>query len=134
MRANKISSLCYFCSKFNNFVHMSIFKKATEKISGLKAKSTAVRVLLNRYFIALLVFVLLILFNSRTSLHQMLQSMNTIRRQKQQELYYKQAIKTTDERIKQLTSNKDTLEMFARENYYFQEDGEDVFIVEQEKE
>lgn len=113
---------------------MSVFKKAKEKISGLKAKSTAVRILLNRYFIALLVFVLLILFNSRTSLHQMLQSMNTIRRQKQQELYYKQAIKTTDERIKQLTSNKDTLEMFARENYYFQEDGEDVFIVEQEKE
>ena len=45
-------------------------------------------------------------------------------------MYYRQAIKATDERINQLTSNKDTLEMFARENYYFQEDGEDVFIVE----
>ena len=109
---------------------MSVFTKAKEKISELKAKSPVVRVLLNKYFIAMLVFVLLILFNSRTSLHQMLQSMNTIRNQKKQELYYRQAIKTTDERIKQLTSNKDTLEMFARENYYFQEDGEDVFVVE----
>ena len=49
-------------------------------------------------------------------------------------MYYRQAIKSTDERIKQLTSNKDTLEMFARENYYFLEDGEDVFIVEKNEE
>lgn len=112
---------------------MTIFTKAKEKISELRAKSPVVRILLNKYFIAMLVFALLILFNTRTSLHQMLQSMNTIRNQKKQELYYRQAIKTTDERIKQLTSNKDTLEMFARENYYFQEDGEDVFVVEKEK-
>ena len=90
------------------------------------------RVLLNKYFIATLVFVLLILFHSRTSLSQMIHSMSTLRSQKKQELYYRQAIKTTDERINQLTSNKDTLEMFARENYYFQEDGEDVFIVEKD--
>ena len=109
---------------------MTFFTKAKDKISELKAKSPVVRILLNKYFIAMLVFALLILFNTRTSLHQMLQSMNTIRNQKKQELYYRQAIKTTDERIKQLTSNKDTLEMFARENYYFQEDGEDVFVVE----
>lgn len=113
---------------------MSIITKAKDKISELKAKSPVVRVVLNKYFIALLVFVLLILFNTRTSLNQLLQSMNTIRQQKQEELYYRQAIETTNERINQLTSNKDTLEMFARENYYFQEDGEDVFIVEKSNE
>ena len=89
-----------------------------------------VRILLNKYVIATLVFLALILFNSRTSLNQMIKSMATLRSQKKQEMYYRQAIKATDERINQLTSNKDTLEMFARENYYFQEDGEDVFIVE----
>ena len=112
---------------------MSIFTKAKDKISGL-IKSPVARVLLNKYVLATLVFIALILFNSRTSLNQMLKSMATLRSQKKQELYYRQAIKTTDERIKQLTSNKDTLEMFARENYYFQEDGEDVFIVEKKQE
>lgn len=112
---------------------MSIFTKAKDKISGL-TKSPVARVLLNKYVLATLVFIALILFNSRTSLNQMLKSMATLRSQKKQELYYRQAIKTTDERIKQLTSNKDTLEMFARENYYFQEDGEDVFIVEKKQE
>ena len=109
---------------------MSIFTKAKEKISELKSRHPWVRVVLNKYFIASLVFILLILFNSRTSLHQMMQSMSTLRKQKKQEMYYRQAIKNTDERIKQLTSNKDTLEMFARENYYFMEDGEDVYVVE----
>lgn len=109
---------------------MSNFTKAKEKISGWKARYPVVRVVLNKYFIALLVFVLLIVFDSRTSLSQMLHSMSTLRSQKKQELYYRQEIKARDERIKQLTSNKDTLEMFARENYYFQEDGEDVYITE----
>jgi len=113
---------------------MSIFTTIKDKIAGLKAKSPLARVVINKYFIAALIFVLLILFNSRTSLHQMIKSMSTLRQQKKQELYYRQAIQTTDERIKQLTSNKDTLEMFARENYYFLEDGEDVFIVEKAKE
>lgn len=109
---------------------MSVFRNIKEKVSGLKAKSPVLRFLLNKYFIASLVFVLLILFNSHTSLHHMIQSMKTLSEQQQQEQYYRQEIETTDERINQLTSNKDTLEMFARENYYFQEDGEDVFIVE----
>ena len=109
---------------------MSIFTKAKDKIAELKAGSAVVRILLNKYVIATLVFLALILFNSRTSLNQMIKSMATLRSQKKQEMYYRQAIKATDERINQLTSNKDTREMFARENYYFQEDGEDVFIVE----
>ena len=113
---------------------MSIFTRAKEKFTEFKARHLWVRVLLNKYFIATLVFVLLILFNSRTSLHQMVESMSTLRKQKRQEMYYRQAIRSTDERIKQLTSNKDTLEMFARENYYFLEDGEDVYIVAKEKE
>ena len=109
---------------------MSIFAKAKEKIAELKAESPVARILLNKYVIAALVFFAFILFDSRTSLNQMLKSMATLRSQKKQEMYFRQAIRTTEERINQLTSNKDTLEMFARENYYFQEDGEDVFIVE----
>lgn len=112
---------------------MSIFNFIKEKIASLKAGSRVARVVINKYFIATLVFVLLILFNTRTSLFQMIRSLNTLHNQKKQELYYRQAIKNTDERIKQLSSNKDTLEMFARENYYFLEDGEDVFIVEKSK-
>jgi len=109
---------------------MAIFTKAKERLDSLKEKRPWVRIVLNKYFIATVIFLLLILFNSRTSLSQMFKSMATLRKQSKQELYYRQAIKNTDERIKQLTSNKDTLEMFARENYYFLEDGEDVFIVE----
>ena len=112
---------------------MSIFTTIKEKIASLKDRSAVARVVINKYFIAVLVFVLLLLFNTRTSVFQMFRSLSTLHSQKKQEQYYRQAIQTTDERINQLTSNKDTLEMFARENYYFLEDGEDVFIVEKAK-
>ena len=61
---------------------------------------------------------------------QLVKTEVTLKEQEQQILYYKNAIKKTDDKIQQLTSNKDSLEMFAREQYYFLEDGEDVFLVD----
>ncbi len=109
---------------------MAIFSDIHKKIRDLKSRKRWVRIVLDKYFIAIMIFLSLIIFNRRNSLGDMIESASMLRAQKRQELYYRQAIRNTDERIKQLTSNKDTLERFARENYYFQEDGEDVFIIE----
>jgi len=109
---------------------MSFFTRIKEAIAAAKEKHRSVRILLNKYSIATLIFLAFIIFNSHNSLGQMIKSMITIRDQQKQEIHYKEAIRSTEEQIRQLTSNKDTLERFARENYYFQEDGEDVFIVE----
>lgn len=109
---------------------MSVFAKIKESVAALKEKNLIARVLLNKYFIAAFVFLLLIVFNRHNSLSQMIRCMSTLRDQQKQEIHYKEAIWNTDEQIRQLTSNKDTLEKFARENYYFQEDGEDVYIIE----
>ncbi|MBP9987686.1 MAG: septum formation initiator family protein [Bacteroidales bacterium] len=109
---------------------MVFFTKIKERTDAVKGKSLIARILLNKYFIATMVFLLLIVFNGHNSLTQMIRCMTTLRDQQKQEIHYKEAIRSTDEQIRQLTSNKDTLERFARENYYFQEDGEDVYIVE----
>jgi len=52
--------------------------------------------------------------------------------QESQKRYYKEAIKAMDEKLNELNSNKDSLEKFAREQYLFKEDDEDIFIVEQD--
>ncbi len=109
---------------------MAIFRSIREKIRDLKSRKRWARIVINKYFIAVLIFLSLLTFSRRSSIKNMIESTSTLRNQRRQELYYRQAIRNTDERIKQLTSNKDTLERFARENYYFQEDGEDVFIIE----
>ena len=43
--------------------------------------------------------------------------------------YYKDEIKATEEKLLELSSNKDSLEKFAREQYIFHKDSEDVYIV-----
>lgn len=53
--------------------------------------------------------------------------------QESQKRYYKEAIKSMDEKLNELSSNKDSLEKFAREQYLFKEDDEDIYIVEEPK-
>ena len=38
-----------------------------------------------------------------------------------------------DDRIRSLTSSRDSLEKFAREHFHFAEPGDDVFIIEDKK-
>ena len=109
---------------------MSLFAKLKNSIVSLKENNLIARIMLNKYFLAVAVFLLLLVFNGHNSIPQMIRCFSTLRDQHKQEIHYKEAIRNTEEQIRQLTSNKDTLEKFARENYYFQEDGEDVYIIE----
>ena len=43
--------------------------------------------------------------------------------------YYKEKIKEDREKLNELTSNKENLERFAREQYLMKKENEDVFIV-----
>ena len=42
-------------------------------------------------------------------------------------------LKQMDDRIRSLTSSRDSLEKFAREHFHFAEPGDDVFIIEDKK-
>ena len=42
---------------------------------------------------------------------------------------YKAQTKALDARIEDLTTNRDSLERFARENFHFAAPGEDVYII-----
>ena len=42
---------------------------------------------------------------------------------------YNRQIRQMDERIRMLTSDRDTLEKFAREQFNFAEPGDDVYII-----
>ena len=46
-----------------------------------------------------------------------------------EKLEYLKLIEETDAKIDELTTNKESLEKFARENYQFIEEGEDLYIV-----
>lgn len=109
---------------------MAVLTKFKDKVKALKEKSLVVRIVLNKYFIATLVFLVIIGFVDRNNSMVLFRSLSTISDQNRQKLYYRNATDATTDKIHQLTSNADTLEMFAREQYYFQRDSEVVYLLE----
>ena len=99
---------------------MALFANIIDKAKTLKEKSLVWKIVLNKYVIATIIFLIVIGFRS----------LSTISDQNRQKLYYRNATDATTDKINQLTSNADTLEMFAREQYYFQKDSEVIYLLE----
>lgn len=93
-------------------------------------ESRVIRVLKNKYLLVTLFFVVWIVFFDSNNLINWYADIRTVVMQDRQKAYYKEAIKNTDEKLKELTSNRDSLEKFAREQYYFHEKDEELFIME----
>lgn len=107
---------------------MSIFAKVKEKISQWKQHPVG-KVLLNKYFIVGLIFLVWICFFDTNNVGQMFRSRRTLKSQRQQIDFYEREIQQMDRKIEQLKSERDSLEKFAREEYYYQLDGEDVYVI-----
>ena len=75
-------------------------------------------------------FVIMMFVKPGTNVVRWIRSSMEIRRQEKQIRMYKEEIDRMEHRIKMLTSDRDTLEEFAREEFYFAEPGDDVYIIE----
>ena len=64
-----------------------------------------------------------------TVIHWVKAKMDIIAQEKEIE-QYRNDLKEMEERINMLKTDRDTLEKFAREQYYFTAPGEDVYIIE----
>ena len=78
-----------------------------------------------------LVFIAIICVNRKYNLFRWIEAGFTLEKQKNQiELYVNQN-KELDKKINSLSTDRDSLETFARENFNFAAPGEDVYIVEE---
>ncbi len=98
-----------------------------DRYNGIK-DSKVVKFLKNRYFLVTLVFVI-VLFLDTNNLTRWYNTAKDVVAQEKQKEYYRKAIHDTEEQLKELQSNRDSLEKFAREQYYFHEADEEIFIV-----
>jgi len=96
-------------------------------------ESRLFKIIKNKFFLATLVFGVWIVFFDQNSMIDWFEVQMKIIKQESQINYYKEEIRSIDEKLNELSSNKDSLEKFAREQYYFHEKDEDLFIVEQKK-
>lgn len=100
-----------------------------EKVALAKQNHRYARILLNKYAILTLIFLVWILFLDNNNVLVWLRTQHTLRRQKAHIEMLEREIDRTEARIEQLSTQRDSLEQFAREQYLFHEQGEDVYIV-----
>lgn len=86
-------------------------------------------ILRNKFVLTILVFGVWIVLFDQNNLIDRWSDMKKLRQLEKEKEYYKIKIKEDQKRIKELTSDKEDLEKFAREKYLMKKDDEDVFIV-----
>lgn len=88
------------------------------------------RSLVRYVIVSSVIFLLFICFIKRDNLFRWVEAGLNIRRQEKQMEYYESDIARLKDEVRSLTTDKDTLEKFAREKFLFAEPGEDVYILE----
>lgn len=86
----------------------------------------------NKYVIASLIFLLWILFFDQNNLLNRISDLRNLREMKAQKEYYAKKIETDIQRTKELETDDDNLEKFAREQYLMKKANEDVFVIVEE--
>ena len=83
-----------------------------------------------RYAIVLTALFVLFLILKKDSIITWVQTRANLRSQEKQIEWYKKDNDRLDKKIKTLTQDRDTLEQYAREQFYFSQEGDDVYVVE----
>lgn len=81
-----------------------------------------------KYYFVTVIFVVSVLFLSENNIIRWINVMFDISNQEEIIRGYSENIKEADRRLEVLGSDLDTLETFARENFYFHKADEDLFI------
>lgn len=105
-------------------------KSLRERWRELRQRNKTVRILTDKFLVVTVIFAVFVIFLDSNSLIQWGKDKFQVMEQKKTIRQYRKDIREVDDKLKELSSNRDSLEKFAREQYYFQEKDEDVFIVE----
>lgn len=90
---------------------------------------TVLSLVVNKYFISLVIFLVLIIFFDQHNLVDRYKSKQHLNQLKQDTLFYREKIRKDREAIKLLKTNPENLEKFAREKYMMKAPDEDIFVI-----
>ncbi|MBN2175752.1 MAG: septum formation inhibitor [Bacteroidales bacterium] len=83
----------------------------------------------NKYVIAILVFLIWMMFFDRNNFIHQIRLVSTLNGLDDQRVYYLEEIKKDSAELSTLLNDTSQLERFAREKYLMKKDNEDIFIV-----
>ena len=87
----------------------------------------------NKYALVSTVFIVWMLFFDRNDLITQVKQKNKLNQMKQDQLYFTEEIQKDMTMLKEMMSNPETLEKFAREKYLMKKKNEDVFVFVERK-
>ncbi|HHT23560.1 MAG TPA: septum formation initiator family protein [Bacteroidales bacterium] len=90
------------------------------------------KIILNKYVLVLIIFMVFFLFFDK---HNLVSRWKTGKRVKDLEKeieFYNEEIRSNKQKVIEMQSGDETLERFAREQFYLKKDSEDVFIIKEE--
>ena len=88
----------------------------------------------NKYIMTLLVFGIWMLFFDQNNLVDRIKMTSEINQLEADREYYLEEIQKDSTRLKELTTNRENLEKYAREQFLMKKPNEDVFVVIDENE
>jgi len=83
----------------------------------------------NKYIITISIFLVWIIFLSKYNLVERVRMINDIKEMERDIQYYQQQIARDSLRLRELTTNRENLEKYAREQYYMKKKNEDIFVI-----
>ena len=89
----------------------------------------AERSFLRTFIVATTIFLLFVFFN-KDNLFSWIHAGLTVSRQEKQIEWYKQDNARLDKQINMMSTNRDTLEKYAREHFGFAREGDEVYMLE----
>lgn len=86
-------------------------------------------VLRNKFVLASLFFIVWLFFFDQNNLIDRISALRKYSSMEDEKEYYIEKIKTDSQKLKELRTDRENLEKYAREQYYMKRDNEDIFIV-----
>ncbi len=87
----------------------------------------------NKFFIAGIAFIVWMLFFDRNDLASQYDYRTQVQKLEEEKQFYTLEIEKADTELRELTTNIQSLEKFARERYYMKRENEDVYVVVNDK-
>ena len=86
----------------------------------------------NKYFLALVAFVLWVGFFDKNDFYSQLELHRQVKELEKEKQYYLTEIEKNKQELNALQNDPKMLEKFAREKYFMRKDNEDVFVIVKE--
>lgn len=95
-------------------------------------KSRLIKVITNKYFLAPAFLLVWIFFFDANNFFTQLESRKQLQKLRDERVYYQERIEEVRKNYKELSSNPQTMEKYARERYFMKKSNEEIYLVVEE--